>query len=70
MLESEFWELLYYHIIYSMDTGVISILLIIVTIELIRIRRSLEEKTGEKKEKADHGKTHCKHQIKRHIQNE
>ena len=38
----EFLELLYYHIIYSLDTGFISILLIVVVFELFRINDKLD----------------------------
>lgn len=42
----EFLELLYYHIIYSMDTGFISILLIVVVFELFRINDKLDTIKG------------------------
>lgn len=52
MLESEFWELLYYHVVYSMDTGLITVLLIVVIFELFRINKTLtiiqEGKSSEK----------------------
>ena len=51
MQASEFWELLYYHIVYSLDTGFISVLLLIATIELVKIRLQMEELTGEKNKK-------------------
>ena len=51
MQASEFWELLYYHIVYSLDTGFISVLLLIATIELVKIRLQMEELTGEKDKK-------------------
>lgn len=70
MMVSEFLELLYYHIIYSMDTGLISIVLIIATIELIRIRRSLEELTREKKDKTNKRNRHFEIKHKTDIQNE
>ena len=41
MMLSEFFELLYMHFIYSMDTYFISVLLIVVIFELIRINRKL-----------------------------
>lgn len=51
MMLSEFWELLYYHIIYSMDTGFITVLLIVVIFELFRINKTLtsikEDSTSE-----------------------
>lgn len=51
MQANEFWELLYYHIVYSLDTGFISVLLLIATIELVKIRLQMEELTGEKNKK-------------------
>lgn len=57
MQASEFWELLYYHIIYSLDTGFISLLLLIATIELVKIRLQMEELTGEKVKKEKKNKT-------------
>lgn len=51
MQANEFWELLYYHIVYSLDTGFISVLLLIATIELVKIRLQMEELTGEKDKK-------------------
>lgn len=42
MLISEFFELLYMHFIYSMDTYFISVLLIVVIFELFRINRKLQ----------------------------
>lgn len=53
MQANEFWELLYYHIIYSMDTGFITVLLLIATVELVKIRLQLEELSGEKSKKKE-----------------
>lgn len=70
MLGSEFLELLYYHIIYSMDTGLLTVLLLIVTIEIIKIRRQLEDITGAKKDKTGKCKSDLKIFHKTDIENE
>lgn len=41
MLISEFLELVYYHFIYSLDSYLISVLLVIVIFELFRINKKL-----------------------------
>lgn len=42
MLISEFLELVYYHFIYSLDSYLISVLLVIVIFELFRINKKLD----------------------------
>ena len=42
MLISEFLELVYYHFIYSLDSYLISVLLIVVIFELFRINKKLD----------------------------
>lgn len=65
MMLSEFWELLYYHIIYSMDTGLISVLLIVVIFELFRMNKtltSIKEDSTSEENKTEKCKTDPEHE--------